>query len=118
MALPWGNGYISGLWSSAAFDGAGLTVKRRRGMVTVDNERYGRYSSEVQILLADLEADSRVNCCGQISEEDMWKLDFYRQGLTINSRKLQKLGRESAVGLFSRKEAGKSKGPVWNKVRF
>ncbi len=58
----------------------GLTGERRSGMVTVDNERYGRYSSEVQILLADLEADSRVNCCGQISEEDMWKLKSLRDG--------------------------------------
>lgn len=54
--------------------------RRRRGMVTVDNEGYGRYSGEVQFLLADLEEDSRVNCCGQIAQEDLWKLDFYRSG--------------------------------------
>lgn len=70
----------------------GLTGERRRGMVTVDNERYGRYSSEVQILLADLEADSRVNCCGQISEEDMWKLDFYRQGFDYQFREITEIG--------------------------
>ncbi|WP_320957060.1 MupG family TIM beta-alpha barrel fold protein [Enterocloster asparagiformis] len=70
----------------------GLTGERRRGMVTVDNERYGRYSSEVQILLADLEADSRVNCCGQISEEDMWKLDFYRQGFDYQFQEITEIG--------------------------
>lgn len=76
----------------------GLTGERRRGMVTVDNERYGRYSSEVQILLADLEADSRVNCCGQISEEDMWKLDFYRQGFDYQFREITEIGEGISSG--------------------
>lgn len=69
----------------------GLTGERRSGMVTVDNERYGRYSSEMQILLADLEADSRVNCCGQILEEDMWKLDFYRQGFDYQFQEITEI---------------------------
>ena len=76
----------------------GLTGERRRGMVTVDNERYGRYSSEVQILLADLEADSRVNCCGQISEEDMWKLDFYRQGFDYQFQEITEIGEGISSG--------------------
>lgn len=58
----------------------GPVKERTRGVITVDNEGYGRYSGEVQILLADLEADRRVNCCGRIVEADMWKLDYYRQG--------------------------------------
>ena len=70
----------------------GRTGRRLRGMVTVDNERYGRYSSEVQILLADLEADGRVNCCGQISEEDMWKLDFFRQGFDYQFQEVTETG--------------------------
>ena len=76
----------------------GLTGERRRGMVTVDNERYGRYSSEAQILLADLEADSRVNCCGQISEEDMWKLDFYRQGFDYQFQEITEIGEGISSG--------------------
>ena len=76
----------------------GLTGERRSGMVTVDNERYGRYSSEVQILLADLEADSRVNCCGQISEEDMWKLDFYRQGFDYQFQEITEIGEGISSG--------------------
>lgn len=76
----------------------GLTGERRSGMVTVDNERYGRYSSEMQILLADLEADSRVNCCGQISEEDMWKLDFYRQGFDYQFQEITEIGEGISSG--------------------
>lgn len=76
----------------------GLTGERRSGMVTVDNERYGRYSSEVQILLADLEADSRVNCCGQILEEDMWKLDFYRQGFDYQFQEITEIGEGISSG--------------------
>ena len=76
----------------------GLTGERRRGMVTVDNERSGRYSSEGQILLADLEADSRVNCCGQISEEDMWKLDFYRQGFDYQFQEITEIGEGISSG--------------------
>lgn len=60
----------------------GLTAERRRGTVTVDNERYGRYSGEVQILLESLAADERVNCCGRIVDGDFWKLEYYRQGFT------------------------------------
>ncbi len=62
--------------------------RRRRGMVTVDNEGYGRYSGEVQFLLADLEEDSRVNCCGQIAREDLWKLDFYRSGFEYRFKEI------------------------------
>ncbi len=62
--------------------------KRRRGTVTVDNEGYGRYSGEVQILLEDMEGDSRVNCCGQIAQEDLWKLDFYRSGFEYLFREI------------------------------
>ena len=85
----------------------GLTGERRRGMVTVDNERYGRYSSEVQILLADLEADSRVNCCGQISEEDMWKLDFYRQGFDYQFQEITEIGEGISSGAIKQKRSGK-----------
>lgn len=58
------------------------TMPRLPGAVTVDNEGYGRYSGEVQIVTGgcELSADSRVNCCGTIVPEDMWKLEFYRKG--------------------------------------
>lgn len=58
----------------------GKCAPRTRGTVTVDNENYGRYSGELQIVLADLPADPRVNCVGHVLPEDMWKLDYFRKG--------------------------------------
>lgn len=43
------------------------TVERKRGTITLDNLNYGRYSGEVQILLTDQLADSRVNVIGYIA---------------------------------------------------
>lgn len=58
----------------------GKMAPRLRGTVTVDNEGYGRYSGELQIVLEDLPADPRVNCVGLVLPEDMWKLDYFRKG--------------------------------------
>lgn len=44
---------------------------RKFGDITLDNTFYGRYMGELQIILRDLDADSRVNIVGQISSEDM-----------------------------------------------
>lgn len=57
-----------------------LKYKRSRGMVTVDNVCFGRYSGEVQIVMGELPADDRINCCGWICEADMWKLQYFRRG--------------------------------------
>lgn len=48
---------------------------RRRGDVTIDNLRYGRYAGELQILLQDLPADEKVNVVGRIIDEDLCLLD-------------------------------------------
>lgn len=53
---------------------------RRRGMVTIDNAEYGRYSGELQIVTADRPKDARVNIAGRIAEKDMWKLTYCREG--------------------------------------
>lgn len=47
-------------------------LPRTRGSITVDNDGYGRYSGEVQLLRSDLPADSRVNVVGQV--EAPWLL--------------------------------------------
>lgn len=57
------------------------TGPRQRGMVTIDNQRYGRYSGEVQIVLRDLPEDERVNRLGVIAGQDLWKLEYYREGV-------------------------------------
>lgn len=59
----------------------GMPGLRKRGMVTIDNRQYGRYSGEVQIVKEELPADDRVNLVGRIAEEDMWMLEYYRYGV-------------------------------------
>lgn len=56
------------------------TVLRRRGSVTVDNEKYSRYSGEMQVVLQPLVKDDRVNVVGRISEYGMQLLSYYRCG--------------------------------------
>lgn len=47
------------------------TVARQMGSVTVDNKGYLRYSGELQVTLADLPADPRVNVVAQVIAEDL-----------------------------------------------
>jgi len=47
------------------------TAARPAGAVTIDNEGYGRYSGELQVALADLLADPRVNVVGHVVPEDL-----------------------------------------------
>lgn len=47
------------------------TIERKRGMLTIDNDRYGRYSGEIQLLKTDRPADERVNCIGKLTPESM-----------------------------------------------
>lgn len=53
---------------------------RRRGDVTIDNEKYGRYMGELQIVLRDLPADERVNVVGRIIDEDLCLLECLTPG--------------------------------------
>lgn len=46
--------------------------KRTFGDVTIDNENYGRYSGEVQIIDGELPADSRVNIVAHIIDEEFF----------------------------------------------
>lgn len=43
-------------------------VAREIGAITVDNQNYGRYSGEVQLIRRPLPADSRVNVAGLVPE--------------------------------------------------
>ncbi|MBY6275467.1 DUF871 domain-containing protein [Symbiobacterium thermophilum] len=47
------------------------TVARPVGAVTIDNQGYLRYSGELQVALADLPADTRVNVVGHVVPEDL-----------------------------------------------
>lgn len=56
------------------------TMERRTLSITIDNERYLRYSGEIQFVLKDLPADERVNVIGWINNEDAWKLRYAKSG--------------------------------------
>ena len=64
----------------------GETVKpgncagRKRGCITIDNEHYGRYSGELQMIRSDLKADSRVNVIGQVAENALILMDCIKGG--------------------------------------
>ena len=55
-------------------------VERTRGCITIDNEHYGRYSGELQMIRSDLKADSRVNVIGQVRENALVLMDCIRGG--------------------------------------
>ncbi|MDD2592698.1 MAG: MupG family TIM beta-alpha barrel fold protein [Erysipelotrichaceae bacterium] len=50
------------------------SYKRERGMVTIDNIGYKRYSGELQIVLKNLDIDHNVNVLGRIIDDDLWKI--------------------------------------------
>lgn len=56
---------------------------RPRGSVTVDNEGYGRYRGEVQLVRRDRPADPRVTVLGHIAGEDLDLLDLLPGGAEL-----------------------------------
>ena len=58
----------------------GNCTERRRGVITVDNRLYGRYSGELMLVLEDLPADDRVNVIGEVPENAWLLLDNIGRG--------------------------------------
>ena len=56
------------------------TIAREVGVITIDNELYGRYQGELQIVKKPLLADERVNVIGKVSENSIKLLDFIKEG--------------------------------------
>ncbi|SFC49712.1 hypothetical protein SAMN04488102_10861 [Alkalibacterium subtropicum] len=56
------------------------TDERLKGSVTMDNERYKRYSGEVQVTKADYPEDERVNVVGRIDKKYHLLLDNLHNG--------------------------------------
>ncbi|PFD35508.1 cell surface protein [Bacillus cereus] len=56
------------------------TMLRKRGSITIDNELYGRYAGEMQIVINDLPADKKVNVVGMVVEEDVSLLPYIGAG--------------------------------------
>ncbi len=44
-------------------------VSRKKGTLTLDNERYARYSGEIQLTRSDFPSDERVNVLGYVLDE-------------------------------------------------
>ncbi|MGD6959030.1 MupG family TIM beta-alpha barrel fold protein [Rossellomorea aquimaris] len=59
------------------------TVERPRGTITQDNNLYGRYKGEMQIVRNDLEKNPAVNLVGRIREEDLDLLELLEPGQKI-----------------------------------
>ncbi len=59
---------------------AARPLARPRGSITLDNEDYGRYQGELQLILQPLPADERVNVVGHVIPDDLLLLDFLRPG--------------------------------------
>lgn len=59
------------------------TGKRPKGTLTVDNEKYMRYSGEIQITRKNLPHDNRVNSIGYIPEKYLLLLKHIKGGDTI-----------------------------------
>ncbi|ODG89947.1 MULTISPECIES: MupG family TIM beta-alpha barrel fold protein [Bacillaceae] len=55
------------------------TIIRNRGSITIDNELYGRYGGELQIMLTNLPSDEKVNVIG-IIEDDLSLLQYIGAG--------------------------------------
>jgi uncharacterized protein len=59
------------------------TVERPRGTITRDNNLYGRYKGEMQIVRNDLEKNPAVNTVGRIRDEDLDLLELLEPGQKI-----------------------------------
>ena len=67
--------------------------ERVTGSITIDNENYGRYTGEIQIIRSNLKADDRVNCdrqdstvCMAASGTDPGRSEIYA-GQTLKEEK-------------------------------
>lgn len=58
----------------------GNCLERKRGTITVDNARYGRYSGELMLMLEDLPEDRRVNVIGTVPENARLLMDRVDRG--------------------------------------
>lgn len=56
------------------------TITRPAYCITIDNDNYGRYRGEIQVVIKETSADARVNVIGIIMPNDRWKLKYFRQG--------------------------------------
>lgn len=58
-------------------------LERTRGTITIDNQLYGRYSGELQIVVNNLPRDEKVNCIGRVIKSDLPLLSNVKAGGTF-----------------------------------
>ncbi|MGE6257777.1 MupG family TIM beta-alpha barrel fold protein [Heyndrickxia sporothermodurans] len=63
--------------------GKGECLERPKGSITIDNEFYGRYMGELQIIKKDLPSDERVNLVAKIVNGDQYILEHLTGGMKI-----------------------------------
>src|SRR5699024_2382402 len=59
------------------------TVSRKKGSITIDNEKYGRYAGEIHITKTDLKQNDQVNVLGEVVKQDIPLLDYVGGGSQI-----------------------------------
>ena len=55
-------------------------IGRRRGVITVANKNYGRYSGELMLIREELPGDERVNVIGEVPENALRLVDRIGRG--------------------------------------
>ncbi len=60
-----------------------VSLSRKKGSITIDNQNYGRYMGEIQICLSDLPVDEKVNVVARIVQEDCSLLNWCKSGQTF-----------------------------------
>lgn len=68
---------------------AGCCEKRERYDITIDNEKYKRYSGEIQIMIEPGSADERVNVIGRLLKTSIAFLLFINKGLKFRFEKVE-----------------------------
>ncbi|WP_409294392.1 DUF871 domain-containing protein [Peribacillus sp. SCS-26] len=69
--------------ANAAVIKPGRQQDRKAGAITIDNEQYGRYQGELQIIKEPLDADPNVNVIGHIRGQDIELIPYLYPGKTF-----------------------------------
>lgn len=65
-------------------------IKRTKGSVTIDNDKYLRYCGELQIALRELPSDERVNVIGEIVEGEKFLLEYIEDETKFRFKEVQR----------------------------
>ena len=63
------------------------TGERPRGSITRDNDLYGRYRGEMQLIRNDLKSDPAVNVVGRVCEDEVELIEMLEPGQRIRLRR-------------------------------